>query len=56
MGTRFNMIGLFVQDLQKMVAFYRNVLGFEIEWDGRGPYAEFTSWNTILDVRKVRIA
>ena len=41
MGTRFDMIGLFVQDLQKMVAFYRDVLGFEIEWDGKGPYAEF---------------
>ena len=24
-----------------MVAFYRDVLGLEIEWDGKGPYAEF---------------
>jgi predicted enzyme related to lactoylglutathione lyase len=24
-----------------MVAFYRDVLGFEIDWDGNGPYAEF---------------
>ena len=24
-----------------MVAFYRDVLGFAIEWDGQGPYAEF---------------
>jgi predicted enzyme related to lactoylglutathione lyase len=24
-----------------MVAFYRDVLGFEIDWDGKGPYAEF---------------
>ncbi len=24
-----------------MVAFYRDVLGIEINWDGNGPYAEF---------------
>lgn len=41
MGTRFDMIGLFVGDLQGMVAFYRDVLGLEIAWDGNGPYAEF---------------
>ena len=41
MGTRLDMIGIFVNDLQKMVAFYRDVLGFEIDWDGNGPYAEF---------------
>jgi lactoylglutathione lyase len=41
MATRFDMIGLFVDDLQKMVAFYRDVLDLEIEWDGNGPYAEF---------------
>lgn len=41
MGTRFDMIGIFVKDLGKMVAFYRDALGLEIEWDGQGPYAEF---------------
>ncbi len=41
MGTRFDMVGIFVNDLQRMVAFYRDVLGIEIEWDGQGPYAEF---------------
>ena len=41
MGTRFDMIGIFVNDLHRMVAFYRDVLGFEIVWDGKGPYAEF---------------
>lgn len=41
MGTRFDMIGIFVQNLQKMVAFYRDVLGVETDWDGQGPYAEF---------------
>ena len=41
MGTRFDMIGLFVGNLQRMVAFYRDVLGVEIVWDGKGPYAEF---------------
>jgi catechol 2,3-dioxygenase-like lactoylglutathione lyase family enzyme len=41
MGTKFNMIGLFVGDLVQMVTFYREVLGVEIDWDGEGPYAEF---------------
>ncbi len=41
MGVRFDMIGIFVSDLHKMVAFYRDVLGLEIDWDGAGPYAEF---------------
>lgn len=41
MGTQINMIGVFVTDIQRMVAFYRDVLGFEIDWDGNGPYAEF---------------
>ena len=41
MGIRFDMVGLFVADLRKMVEFYRDVLGVESEWDGRGPYAEF---------------
>jgi lactoylglutathione lyase len=43
MGTRIDMIGIFVKDLQRMVTFYRDVLGFEIKWDGTGPYAEFTN-------------
>ncbi len=41
MGTRIDMIGVFVGDIARMVAFYRDVLGFEIEWEGKGPYAEF---------------
>jgi lactoylglutathione lyase len=41
MSIRFDMVGLFVGDLVKMVAFYRDVLGLEIDWDGMGPYAEF---------------
>ena len=41
MTRRFNMIGLFVLDLKKMVAFYRDVLNIDIDWDGNGPYAEF---------------
>lgn len=41
MATRIDMIGLFVGDLHEMVAFYRDVLGFAIDWDGEGPYAEF---------------
>jgi lactoylglutathione lyase len=41
MGTKLDMIGIFVNDLPKMVEFYRDVLSFEIDWDGNGPYAEF---------------
>jgi len=41
MGARFDMIGIFVKDIARMVGFYRDVLGVEIEWDGQGPYAEF---------------
>lgn len=41
MGIRFDMVGLFVTDLATMVGFYHGVLGVEIEWDGKGPYAEF---------------
>lgn len=32
--------GLFVEDMAKMVAFYRDILGFEANWDG-GPFASF---------------
>jgi lactoylglutathione lyase len=41
MVIRFDMIGLFVTDLGRMVAFYRDILGFDIELNGKGPYAEF---------------
>ena len=41
MSTRFDMIGIFVADLPKMAAFYRDALGLAIDWDGQGPYAEF---------------
>ena len=41
MSVKFDMIGLFVSDLPRMVEFYRDVVGLEIEWDGNGPYAEF---------------
>ena len=33
-------VGLFVADIAKMVAFYRDTLGLEAEWDG-GPFASF---------------
>jgi catechol 2,3-dioxygenase-like lactoylglutathione lyase family enzyme len=41
MPTRIDMIGIFVADLPRMAAFYRDLLGFELDWDGAGPYAEF---------------
>jgi lactoylglutathione lyase len=33
-------VGLFVEDIQKMVSFYRDILGFETDYDG-GPFASF---------------
>jgi len=41
MKIKFDMIGLFVNDLQETVAFYRDVIRIEIEWSGEGPYAKF---------------
>ncbi len=41
MGARLDMVGIFVNNLHQMVAFYRDVLGFETDWNGKGPYAEF---------------
>jgi len=32
--------GVFVEDVEKMVHFYRDILGFETDWDG-GPFAQF---------------
>lgn len=32
--------GLFVEDITKMVTFYRDILGFDTDWDG-GPFASF---------------
>lgn len=33
-------VGLFVEDIKKMVSFYTDILGFETDWDG-GPFASF---------------
>ncbi|MFQ5433185.1 MAG: VOC family protein [Nitrospinota bacterium] len=41
MKFRFDMIGLFVKNLPEMVAFYRDVLGIPIDWNGQSPFAEF---------------
>lgn len=32
--------GLFVENIEDMVRFYRDILGFETDWDG-GPFASF---------------
>ncbi len=43
MSTRIDMIGIFVNNLRTMVEFYRDVLGFAVEWDGKGPFAEISN-------------
>lgn len=39
-NVRIDAIGFFVKDIKTMVEFYRDVMGFETDWDG-GPFAEF---------------
>ncbi len=41
MKLKIDMVGLFVADMPGMVAFYRDVMGLETDWDGACPYAEF---------------
>ena len=41
MKAKFDLIGIFVKDLNRMVSFYRDVIGVEIDWNGEGSYAEF---------------
>ena len=43
----FKATGLFVNDLETMVAFYRDVMGMKVDWDG-GPYAALYSGKTQL--------
>jgi catechol 2,3-dioxygenase-like lactoylglutathione lyase family enzyme len=40
MAIQFNMIGIFVTDLQKMIKFYQDVIGLEVK-QIVGSYAEF---------------
>jgi catechol 2,3-dioxygenase-like lactoylglutathione lyase family enzyme len=35
------MIGLFPIDMERMVTFYKELLGVEVDWDGKSPYTEF---------------
>lgn len=39
MATKFNFntVGLFITDNKKMVEFYRDVMGFETDWNGQEP-------------------
>lgn len=37
MALALKAVGLFVKDMATMVAFYRDVVGFALEWDGVDP-------------------
>ena len=39
---KFDAAGLFVTEMEKMVLFYRDVMGMKCDWNG-GPYAELFS-------------
>ena len=41
MKTKFDMFGIFVENLRVMVDFYKDVIGIECDWNGEGPYVEF---------------
>jgi len=41
MSIKFDMIGLFVEDIRAMVDFYTSVIGLRTDWNGEEPYAEF---------------
>ena len=55
MGTRLDMVGVFVDHIGKMVAFYRDVLMFEVEWDGESPYAELKNEGVRLSMYERRL-
>ncbi len=38
----FNTIGILTTDNAKVVAFYRDVFGFQTDWDGKEPNVEMT--------------
>jgi len=37
MAAKLKAVGLFVKDMATMVAFYRDVVGFPLKWDGVDP-------------------
>lgn len=41
MALRFDMIGLFPNDMERMVRFYEELLGVKADWETGSPYAEF---------------
>ncbi len=38
---RFDMLGIYTNDLSKMVEFYRDVVGLETSWESSDDFAEF---------------
>jgi catechol 2,3-dioxygenase-like lactoylglutathione lyase family enzyme len=44
MEKKLAAVGLFVEDIKKMVEFYRDVIGFKTDWT-EGPYAGFEQDN-----------
>ena len=44
----FDATGLFVTEMEKMVLFYRDVIGMESNWKNGEPYAELFSGNMRL--------
>ena len=52
METQINNFCLFVLNLPRMVAFYRDGPGFEIDWDVNGAYAEFKQEGTRFSMKE----
>jgi len=43
MNLKLDAVGIFVTDMEKMVSFYRDILGMQTDWDGKAPNAELES-------------
>ncbi len=43
MKLKFDMVGIFVSDIEVMVRFYSDVMGLETNWKTGEPYAEFSN-------------
>jgi hypothetical protein len=57
MTIKFDMIGIFVEDIQMMVDFYTNAIGLETDWNREGPLRRVPArGHPIFDVRALRAA
>ena len=54
MDIKFDMIGLLVQDLEKMVTFYRDIMGINIDWSREGPELRDSLRDKLVEINDIR--